>query len=57
MATLVEISADKNGDDKYDVADFIDIAAWIIFLRVVLDFEFESIYSMIIPVQLPALLY
>lgn len=49
MATLVEISADKNGDDKYDVADFIDIAAWVILLRVLIDFEFESIYSMIIP--------
>ena len=49
MATLVEISADKNGDDKYDVADFIDIAAWVILLRVLLDYEFESFYSMIIP--------
>ncbi|WP_315817875.1 hypothetical protein [Paraflavitalea speifideaquila] len=49
MATLVEISADKNGEDKFDVADFIDVAAWIIFLRVLFDFEFESFYSMIIP--------
>ncbi len=49
MATLVEISADKDGDDKYDVADFIDIAAWIILIRVVIDFEFDSINSMIIP--------
>lgn len=49
MATLVEVSADKNGDDKYDVADFIDVAAWVILLRVLLDYEFESIYSMIIP--------
>ena len=49
MASLVEISADKDGDDKYDVADFIDVAAWIILLRVLLDYEFESFYSMIIP--------
>ena len=49
MASLVEISADKDGEDKYDVADFIDIAAWVILLRVLLDYEFESIYSMIIP--------
>jgi hypothetical protein len=49
MATLVEISADKDGEDKYDVADFIDIAAWVILIRVLLDFEFESIYSMVIP--------
>jgi hypothetical protein len=49
MATLVDVSVDKDGDDKYDVADFIDVAAWIILLRVLIDFEFESIYSMIIP--------
>ena len=49
MASLVEISADKNGEDKYDVADFIDVAAWVILIRVLLDFEFESFYSLIIP--------
>lgn len=49
MASLVEISADKNGSDKYDVADFIDVAAWVILIRVLLDYEFESFYSMIIP--------
>lgn len=49
MATLVEISADKDGDDNYDVADFIDVAAWLILIRVLLDYEFESFYSMIIP--------
>lgn len=49
MATLVEISADKNGEDKYDVADFIDVAAWVILIRVLLDFEFESFFSLIIP--------
>ncbi|HYH15874.1 MAG TPA: hypothetical protein VD794_11665, partial [Flavisolibacter sp.] len=49
MASLVEISVDKDGEDTYDVADFIDIAAWAILIRVLIDFEFESIYSMVIP--------
>jgi hypothetical protein len=49
MATLVEVSADKKGEDKYDVADFIDVAAWIILVRVLIDYEFESFYSLIIP--------
>jgi hypothetical protein len=49
MASLVEISSDKDGDDKYDVADFIDVAAWVILVRVLIDYEFESFYSMIIP--------
>ena len=49
MASLVEISADQNGHDKYDVADFIDVAAWVILIRVLLDYEFESFYSMILP--------
>jgi hypothetical protein len=49
IASLVEITKDDKGNDKYDVADFIDIAAWIILLRVLLDFEFESFYSLIKP--------
>ena len=49
IASLVEISKDDDGSDKYDVADFIDFAAWIILLRVLIDYEFESFYSMIIP--------
>jgi hypothetical protein len=49
IASLVEISKDDDGSDKYDVADFIDFAAWIILLRVLLDYEFESFYSLIIP--------
>jgi hypothetical protein len=48
MATLVEISV-EDGTDKYDVADFIDIAAWVILFRVLIDYQFESFYSMIIP--------
>ncbi|PQJ74523.1 hypothetical protein [Polaribacter gangjinensis] len=49
IASLVEISKDNNGDDKYDVADFIDFAAWVILIRVLIDFEFESFYSLILP--------
>ncbi|GAB2815588.1 hypothetical protein [Ferruginibacter profundus] len=49
MATLVTISKDKDEKDTYDVADFIDVAAWVILLRVILDFEFESWYSLILP--------
>ncbi len=50
ISSLVAISIDEDdGSDKYDVADFIDFAAWIILLRVLLDFEFESLYSLIIP--------
>ena len=49
ISSLVEISKEDDGSDKYDVADFIDFAAWIILLRVLLDYEFESFYSMIIP--------
>ena len=48
MASLVKISV-QNGEDKYDVADFIDIAAWVILVRVLIDYTFESFYSMIIP--------
>lgn len=49
IASLVEISKDNNGNDEYDVADFIDYAAWIILFRVLIDYEFESFYSIIIP--------
>lgn len=49
MASLVEIDLGKNGNKKYDVADFIDVAAWIILLRALRDFEFESFYSLLIP--------
>jgi hypothetical protein len=49
MASLVEISKDTDGSDKYDVADFIDIAAWVILLRVLIDYEFDNYTSMIIP--------
>lgn len=49
MATLVKVSVNKAGEDKYDVADFIDVAAWVILWRVLWDYEFECFYSMIIP--------
>lgn len=49
IASLVEIAKDEHGNDTYDVADFIDFSAWIILLRVLLDFEFESFFSIIIP--------
>ena len=47
ISSLVEISV-KDGEEKYDVADFIDFAAWIILLRVLLDYEFESFYSLVL---------
>lgn len=49
IASLVEITKDKNKGKRYDVADFIDLPAWIIGLRVLLDFEFESYFSVLIP--------
>ncbi len=49
IASLVEITKENNKSKKYDVADFIDVAAWIILLRVILDYEFENFYSLIIP--------
>lgn len=49
IASLGKFEKDKHGNDQYDVADFIDVAAWIILLRMLLDFEFESFYSLIIP--------
>jgi len=48
IASLVEVSVKSDGD-HYDVADFIDVAAWIILIRVFMDYNFESIYSLIIP--------
>ncbi len=49
IASLVEITQNEDGKDKYDVADFIDFAAIIIFVRVLIDYEFEDFYSLIIP--------
>jgi hypothetical protein len=49
IASLVHISVNEDGKDKYDVADFIDFSAWAILFRVIVDIEFESYYSLIIP--------
>ena len=48
IASLGKYEKDKHGNDEYDVADFIDVAAWIILVRVLIDFEFESFFSIII---------
>ena len=49
IASLVKITKDDDGDDKYDVADFIDFAALSLLVRILIDYEFESLYSLIIP--------
>lgn len=49
IASLVEIHLDK---DRYDVADFIDIAAWVILFRMLIDYDYESFYKLIIPVTI-----
>jgi len=46
LASLVSVS-NSSGDDKYDIADFIEIPGWVLVLRVLLDFEFESFYSIL----------
>ena len=50
IASLVEITIDeKNKGLKYDVADFIDIAAWAILIRIFMDYHFENFKSLVIP--------
>jgi hypothetical protein len=49
IASLVEITITEDGGEEYDLADFIDYPALILFIRVLRDYEFESFYSMIIP--------
>lgn len=56
IASLVEIDIDKDGDDTYDVADFIDIAAWAILFRVVMDYDIENFYSLLIPFSIASIL-
>ncbi|MBO9563534.1 MAG: hypothetical protein J7621_12195 [Niastella sp.] len=46
LASLVSIS-NKKGETKYDLADFIELPGLIIFVRVLIDFEFESFYSIL----------
>lgn len=45
LASLVSISNSEK--DKYDLADFIEFPGLIILLRVLLDYEFESFYSIL----------
>jgi len=49
ISSLVAITKDDDGNDKYDVADFIDFAALVLFVRLLIDFEFESFYSLLLP--------
>lgn len=50
IASLVEITIDeKNKGLKYDVADFIDIAAWAILIRIILDYNFENYKILVFP--------
>lgn len=46
LASLVSISR-KDGEDKYDIADFIEFPGLIILIRVLVDYEFESFFSII----------
>lgn len=49
LASLVTISPGKEEKDfqDFDVADFIDIPALAIFIRVAIDYEYESFYSIL----------
>lgn len=46
IASLVEI--DRDAKDEYDVADFIDLPAWAIVVRTLLDYETDSYVAVII---------
>lgn len=46
IASLVEI--DREAKNEYDVADFIDIPAWVILIRVLVDYETDSFLAIII---------
>lgn len=46
IASLVEI--DHNAKNEYDVADFIDLPAWAILIRVLFDFETDSFQAIIL---------
>lgn len=43
---MVSISK-QSGEAKYDLADFIEFSGLIILIRVLIDFEFESFYSIV----------
>jgi hypothetical protein len=46
LASLVSITNQK-GEEKYDLADFIEFPGLIIFIRVLIDYEFESFFSIL----------
>lgn len=46
LASLVSIST-QSGKEKYDLADFIEFPGLVIFIRVLIDYEFESFYSIV----------
>jgi hypothetical protein len=46
LVSLVSISR-AEGEEKYDLADFIQFPGIVIFIRVLIDFEFESFYSIL----------
>ena len=46
ICSLVHINNDKNAKKKYDLTDVIDIPAWVILLRFILDFEIDN-YSLL----------
>ena len=50
IASLVKVMYDDEGFDDYDVSDFIDIPAGVLFLRVLLDFRFSNYSDLIMPV-------
>lgn len=49
MASLVTLKKDSKGNDKYDVADFIDFPAWAVLFRILHDYEFEDVRTLIFP--------
>jgi len=49
MASLVTLKKDSKGEEKYDVADFIDIPAWAVVIRILMDYEFEDVRTLIFP--------
>jgi len=46
MTSLVTITKGEKGMD-FSMSDFISLPAWVILLRMLIDFEFESFYSVL----------
>lgn len=49
MASLVTLKKDRKGQDRYDVADFIDFPAWAVLFRILRAYEFEDVRTLIFP--------